>query len=147
MFGEYFRVFPSIWHWFEPRASPSAQKMTISNFERAQTHNFLSGNEQASSGSKFESTLHSNTKTYQSKWIAIKNILCKKERLSFKKLEIFFCEIEAQPCISKLLSLQFLTLQSRLFKKDRHVHYYILTSRILHKLQKIWFIYMVLPKG
>ena len=58
MFGEYFRVFPSIWHWFEPRASPSAQKITISNFERARTHTFPSENEQASSGSMFDTTLH-----------------------------------------------------------------------------------------
>ena len=31
--------------------------MTISNFERAQTHTFPSGNERASSGLKFDTTL------------------------------------------------------------------------------------------
>ena len=43
---------------FELQASTSAQKMTISNFKQAQMHTFLSRNEQASSGSKFETTLN-----------------------------------------------------------------------------------------
>ena len=54
MFGEYFRVFE---YRFEHRASTSTQKMTISNFEQARTHTFPSGNERASSGSKFGTTL------------------------------------------------------------------------------------------
>ena len=57
MFGEYFRVFPSIWLWFEPLASTSAQKITISNFEQARTHTFPSGNERALSDSNFDTTL------------------------------------------------------------------------------------------
>ena len=36
-------VFPSIWLWFELWASTSAQKMTISNFERARMQIFPSG--------------------------------------------------------------------------------------------------------
>ena len=44
------QVFPSIWLWFKLQVSTSAQKMTISNFERAWTHTFPNGKEQALSG-------------------------------------------------------------------------------------------------
>ena len=60
MFGKYFWVFPSIWLWFEPRVSTSTQKITISNFKRARTHTFPSGNRRALSGSKFDTTLLNN---------------------------------------------------------------------------------------